>query len=257
MKAGAPEESPPEDPPSEDGSETEAIVPAELEAELGGAEPVPSDVFVEPEGRASADIGGRDEAEVRVGGLSSAGAEARNPAAEMVTGSLDLVEAGDPPLDVFDGPHARDSLDSARAEAKTLITRLKGREAAADADDMEPLERLASERPLPRASAVSALPKRLAYRAMVAPLRVDDEGVLHVLAPEGYEADRMQQLARDLGRRVVVQDGAHAEVVRGLVAAYGPTGDPDQDALITAIAEDIAPQGFGARLARWWKRARA
>ncbi|MBX2810270.1 MAG: hypothetical protein KTR25_00605 [Myxococcales bacterium] len=123
-------------------------------------------------------------------------------------------------------------------------------------DNYEPLEKLASQAHLPvrpQPQAVAIVPKRLAYQAMAAPIRVETDGALCCIAPSDYDPERLGRLSSSLERRVVVIESSQADVVAALDAAYGPAQGVDLDALLLAISDDYqhARPSLVGRVSRW------
>lgn len=155
---------------------------------------------------------------------------------------------------------ASDVLEEAREEARTVLESLgsKPGEALPSEPELEPLEQLVStarrsRKPQPRA--VAALPRRLAYEALAAPCRLEEDGTLVCVVPEDYEPARIKALARALERRVSVIEAPHPQVVECLESAYGPVGGVDQDALLIAMSDEtpVPSNGLFGRVRRWLK----
>ena len=118
------------------------------------------------------------------------------------------------------------------------------------AKDNTPRTRSASNSRKPQQAAIRALPRRLAYEALAAPLRIKDD-LLVCLVPDDYESDRIQNLSEELGRGVQVIEASHEAVLEALQQAYGTVTGPDQDALLLAISANPNKSGLLSRLTRW------
>lgn len=194
-----------------------------------------------------------------LGAVASATLEALRRPGEPATSDV-LLDAN--PSDEQGAPETaeepEDALAAARREAEHLKSALGAGTGDLDpAGEVEPLEQLArTELPMrPSSAAVAILPKRIAYDAMAAPLKVDEDGTLVCLVPEEYEPSRVRKMALQLERRVTVYEVEHEQVLDALGAAYGPPTGVDQDALLLSISDEskVAHPSLVSRMGSWLK----
>lgn len=126
--------------------------------------------------------------------------------------------------------------------------------------EMEPLEQLAQtvvEQKRPQAEAIQVLPRHLAYEAMAAPWRLEDDGLLVCTVPPEYEPTRIQALAQALERRISVIEVPHQEVVQAFEQAYGPVSGVDNDALLISLSQERVKRsssGLLGKVRSWFRK---